>query len=321
MARFLPRRWRGFTLIELLVVIAIIAILVGLLLPAVQKVREAAARMSTTNNLKQIGIAAHNYHDQKGRLPDGGQGGSTNSGNPPTNPADGAIVSNWCWAFQILPYIEQENMYKLAGGGTTGQLYQLNTASGGGIVTGIGIKTYMCPGRNRFPYAGNAYLSPITAYPTTAKGGNFPWLGGPYTDYALNVVSFGSFGASPNMTRITTLNGTSNTVFAGEKSMDPTGNGGGTNKNTSGWDECIYSGGYGGTGRSTNTVNNQNVATIVQDQIGNNGDNNFWGSPFNGGCPFVMCDGSVRLVGYNFSNTTQFTQALNFKNNVPFSLN
>src|SRR5215472_12038072 len=103
-------RWRGFTLIELLVVIAIIAVLIGLLLPAVQKVREAAARMSCSNNIKQIALALHSYHDTNNRLPPALNMPYAQAGNDPlTGGSSNPFGPNW--AIYILPNIEQQNLY------------------------------------------------------------------------------------------------------------------------------------------------------------------------------------------------------------------
>jgi len=103
----LHRKDKGFTLIELLVVIAIIAILIGLLLPAVQKVREAAARAKCTNNLKQIGLAIQAYHDSNLAYPAGYVDGNMDTTLTPDND----VGPGWGWASYLLPYLEQGNLY------------------------------------------------------------------------------------------------------------------------------------------------------------------------------------------------------------------
>src|SRR5262245_28489291 len=130
LVRSLMNRRRGFTLIEVLVVVAIIAILMALLLPAVQKTREASLRLQCQNNLKQLGVALHNFHDVNGAFP---ASGWTQAG--PGNP-QGKFVG---WRPLTLPYIEQENLQKLYD-------FSMNWWEGTNpTAAAVPVKTYQCP--------------------------------------------------------------------------------------------------------------------------------------------------------------------------------
>jgi prepilin-type N-terminal cleavage/methylation domain-containing protein/prepilin-type processing-associated H-X9-DG protein len=217
---------RGFTLIELLVVIAIIAILIGLLLPAVQKVREAAARSKCTNNLKQIGLALHSYHDAKQQFPPGYVDGNTD----PTSTPDNDVGPGWGWASFILPYLEQNSVYS-----------QINFSQpvGSGVnaqVSQTSLSVFLCPSDpydQVMPIYDSSFGSPIA----TVAHGNYVgcngWeecfsnAGGAGDGSGADGIS-GGLGQNGNglfyrnskSTFASVADGLSNTIIAGERSAN-----------------------------------------------------------------------------------------------------
>jgi len=301
-------RRAGFTLIELLVVIAIIAILIALLVPAVQKVREAAARTQSVNNLKQIGIAVQAFHDGNKRLPfNGCNNNLTASGGPNyTLNAVSNSPTSGSWLFQILPYIDQQVMFHMNGN---------STVTG---FTAVGIQGYMCPGRGR------------PNFTTTASGNG----AGPWSDYHINIVlnassaanSLGWAAIDAKRTLVGITDGSSNTIFAGHGYIDRStyssqasvGNfsraiwGGGQHGTARAW------GSAGGNGALPTTVAGMAAATKLQrDDLGTattspvnaagTGINLPWGGPFPQGALFVWCDGTVRMVAYSVNQAASST--------------
>jgi len=316
---------RGFTLIELLVVIAIIAILIGLLLPAVQKVREAAARSQSQNNLKQIGLAFQTYNDTFNSLPYNGYRGPNAGlvGNAfyTNNGWHNASVGNsGTWCTQILPYIEQDNLHRSLAIATTGNTFPaLDTNNAGGYLSlpaiiplwQAGVKTYLCPGRSRTG---------------TKNGANATARQGMVTDYAINtflnssptfyaltingVTGFASNGGDPTafLTRITIqgiADGSSNTILVGGKALQ-TGQFGDNNPDNG--DQGIFQGGQFGTSRGLGNnlmSGHQNLRdgpTIAH--LHN------WGSAFSGGTLFAIADGSVRSIPFTQSQNINFALQL-----------
>jgi prepilin-type N-terminal cleavage/methylation domain-containing protein/prepilin-type processing-associated H-X9-DG protein len=194
-------RRAGFTLIELLVVIAIIAVLIGLLLPAVQKVREAAVRMKCANNLKQMALACHSLHDAFGVLPSAGRQdfygarGPTAFAPPP--------AQWWNWRYQILPYIEQDNVFRL----TADTQVRLTTLS-----------LYNCPSRRPPTVVGALVLTDYAANAGTTwcPANEVGTWNGVIVPSEVNAGS-GQWAAVPPVKLTGITDGTTNTLLLGEK--------------------------------------------------------------------------------------------------------
>lgn len=288
-------RQQGFTLIELLVVIAIIAVLIALLLPAVQQAREAARRSQCKNNMKQIGLALHNYHDTFNAFPVslyGGYGDTAGVGGWTQT------SKSWGWPVRVLPYLDQAPLYNLVNPG-------VNTIAASGQIATV-VPVFNCPSDpvgNREPENHSYITGNIVCALSNYKGVmGSDWNWGAYTN---NVVAPGDSFTDNNGVLYTldyrdykkvskVTDGMSNTMFVGETVC---------NKNFA----------VDGTGPGNNWMNAASTcaATAVPLNVFNsNSSGGAWdvrwsfGSSHVGGAHFTMGDGAVRFLSTNISLVT-----------------
>jgi prepilin-type N-terminal cleavage/methylation domain-containing protein/prepilin-type processing-associated H-X9-DG protein len=326
------RHRRAFTLIELLVVMAIIAVLLGLLLPAIQKVRDAADRMSCQNNLKQMGLALHNFHNSRGRFP----AAVIHSGrvNPTAanalKPYDGPEISyagqpyviyNHTGFVALLPYLEQDNLFKqysYAIPSSTSSYFSVPVANGGNDapnapVIGTNVKVYVCPSDNNPPETVTAAVGTTgtaSQYERhNARRSNYLFSTGNANDggpvWSPSVAHLGAFGINGSATLSVIRDGASNTLAIGESKQEHTSTsygpywGCGTHTAVTGYLPPPTA-----TGAVHYSINypygkcpSQPTAGLICQYAWG------FGSWHLGGANFVYCDGSVHFL----SDTTNYT--------------
>jgi len=315
----------GFTLFELLTVLALLGLLLALLLPAVQKVREAANRITCANNLKQLGLAVHNLHDTFGRFPTSPGGPDKLGGFGIAYDASGSPLSlkyqTAGWAFQILPFIEEDNLYGRSDilkdglgkpvnikdlAAVTGERfppgsYNIDLFKGVGPVRKTPVKIYYCPTR-RAPglYNGVGTIDYAAAHPDKVPIPRGP--GGKYSGDPVGTLlmtnPMGLHGVISARTLKVTFasitDGTSNTIMIAEKFIRPMNYLGGERGDLMGWAE------YGGldTCRSSTSLDGW-VHNPSQDRNAiAEGQDDLFGSAHPRGLNAVFADGSVHLIKY-----------------------
>lgn len=322
------QKLQGFTLVELLVVIAIIGVLIGLLLPAVQSAREAARRSQCTNNLKQLGLACHNFQDTYRRLPTGARDGYHMVNNQQID------ALTWCcrartqrgfsWLYHILPFLEAKNVFDLATPSEDPPAQPAPDNSSNPAHYNAGedrvarqiLAVYSCPTRRapqpygasmffRADYAGNAGERGTGSIRATgSRGEKGPFKMTDFDTIRLEMIK----------------DGTSNTLLIGEKGLHPQSHGieGGDNErwNNAGWDEDVIR--FGAAVNSARTAyglppmpdgslphpvdvtNPDGTWTSITDLGGRSWArwHPFFGSRHPAGANFCMADGSVRLISF-----------------------
>jgi prepilin-type N-terminal cleavage/methylation domain-containing protein/prepilin-type processing-associated H-X9-DG protein len=289
----MPRRRvrTAFTLIELLVVIAILAVLIGLLLPAVQKAREAAARAQCKNNLHQMALALHGYHDAYRALPAGVTAGAT--------------ANFLSFHVDILPYLEQENLYRQF------NLSQRYDAAGNLALGLVKVPNYQCPSATQLytlsssEYAGGQKTWTNHYYGVAGPLGINPQSGAPYAYLVTNQGNEATQGVLGlgTRTRLTDVkDGASNTLMLGELSWT-------TANSYRVWSRGTYDDTSGPDRDLTCCRNVANAMNSTSYNGSNNWNNASFGSMHDGGAHFALCDGSVRFLQATIGMNTYLSAA------------